>query len=127
MIRVDLPTDREVRALVTELTEAAGKPPSVLFVATRIGLSNITFRRNFPEVTTDLRRSRSDSTASAAEPGTQFDKAKRDNERLRRLNRTLEEQLELACCSIQRLTLENARLQRELAAAAKVTPIRRHT
>ncbi|OMC20553.1 hypothetical protein [Mycobacterium sp. SP-6446] len=120
-----LPTIAEVRTLIAELAESTGKPPAVLAVARRLGLANTTFRRNFPDIADQLRAQRGRPTPSADDAGaaSRFEKLQRDNDKLRRHNQQLDEHLELACAAIQRLTLDNHRLRRELEAATNITRI----
>ena len=54
---VELPAEHEVRAAPREIIDQArqtGHRPNVLAVARRFGLSNTTFRRNFPDVAREL-------------------------------------------------------------------------
>jgi hypothetical protein len=83
-------------------------------------VSNTTFRRNFPDLCAELRASR----RSGADPtaGTEaYDKLRHDNQKLAARNRDLAADLELAITHIQRLTLENDQLTRQLHAARTVT------
>lgn len=122
--RADLPAHDDVLRVVAELTEAAGKPPTVLAVAGRLGLSNTTFRRRFPEVAADLqqRRRRAGRAAADAEV-TRFELLKAENVRLRRNNHELTEHLDLAVAVIQRQALEKQQLLQQLEAATRVTSI----
>lgn len=52
--RANLPTVEDVQLAIKELAEATGKPPTVLALASRFGLANTTFRRNFPDITAGL-------------------------------------------------------------------------
>ena len=121
--RTILPTVDDIRLAIHDLTEATGKPPTVLVLASRLGLSNTTFRRHFPDITADLKQRRSCDPASAADAVSRFDELKRDNAALRRENRQLREHLDLAVANIQRLTLENHRLRQQLEAAANVATV----
>ncbi|AXB45273.1 hypothetical protein [Amycolatopsis albispora] len=121
--RVALPSLDEVRAAIGHLAEAAGKPPTVVALARHLGLANTTFRRNFPDITTDLHPLRSPSSPEGPIGVSQFEQLKRDNDKLRRNNHDLTEHLEIAVANIQRLTLDNDKLQRQLEAAADVTRI----
>jgi hypothetical protein len=121
--RRPLPSRADVRATINALTEEVGRAPSALALATRLGLANTTFRRNFPDVCTDL-------TATPTAPGgtTGADahtSLKTENARLRRDKRDLTEQLELALAAIQRLSVDNDRLQTALHQARSVTPLPR--
>ncbi|MFC7912111.1 hypothetical protein ACWDRX_34925 [Streptomyces nigra] len=52
--RRPLPSLAEVRAICDALAAKTGRTPSVLALATRLGLANTTFRRNFPQVCDEL-------------------------------------------------------------------------
>ncbi|MFJ2377141.1 hypothetical protein ACIOZL_31090 [Streptomyces sp. NPDC087769] len=56
--RRPLPSRADVSAAVDALTAETGRAPSVLALATRLGLANTTFRRNFPTICAELTRSR---------------------------------------------------------------------
>lgn len=121
--RVPLPTDEQIHRALDELTAAdhAGRPPSVLALATHLGLANTTFWRHFPDIartTTEARRRRpAQSTSSAPEPDTN-----RIAE-LRRANRNLTQQLQVAMASVFQLTTENHQLRTELETATSVHPL----
>jgi AraC-like DNA-binding protein len=125
---VQMPAEYEVRAAAREIieqTRETGHRPSVLAVARRFGLSNTTFRRNFPDVARELGEQRRtpptavEGSAAAARENTLRERhaiVLREKENLR-------EHLELAAANIMRLTLENRQLRRELEAVSKVTRI----
>ncbi|ASR39966.1 hypothetical protein BAY61_32305 (plasmid) [Prauserella marina] len=125
---VTLPSDDVVLKAVQEVTDQSrdlGKRPSVLAVARRLGLSNTTFRRSFPDIARQIGDARRNGTAPAA--GAAADERQLSlherNAKLRRSNTELSDHLELAIANIMRLTLENKRLREELEAASKVTRI----
>lgn len=94
---------------------------SVLALARRVGLANTTFRRRFPDITSQIianePEARPPSAGSAA--------ANTDSEaKLRQRSRDLQENLEFAIAAIQRLTLENRSLREQLQEALAVRPIR---
>ncbi|MET8248711.1 hypothetical protein ABZV31_32595 [Streptomyces sp. NPDC005202] len=122
--RAPLPSRAEVDAALTALTAETGRTPSVLALATRLQVANTTFRRNFPNVCAELARPASTPQTSqrAADAYTQV---KVDNDRLRRANRDLTHQLDLALAAIQRLSIDNNRLRTALHQAAAVTPLPR--
>jgi hypothetical protein len=123
--RAALPTDAEVQEAIIALTEETGKP-STLAVATKLGIANTTFRRQFPSITADLGRNRrSDGTLEDDQPSSPFHELKKQNTQLRREIENLKANLELAVANIQRLTLDKHRLQQERDEAARVTPISR--
>jgi hypothetical protein len=96
----------------------------VLALARHLGLANTTFRRRFPDITTELTRQRSPAPADS-DPvvASRFEKIQRENTELRRARRELAEHLELAIANIQRLTLDNHHLRQQLHAATKITHI----
>jgi hypothetical protein len=106
---------------------AQGKRPSVLGLATRLGLTNTTFRRHFPDLAREISTARATPTRPAR---TQRGPSPHDalvarNAKLRRANHTLTGQLRLAAAQIQRLGLDNARLRRELQDSSNITRIDR--
>lgn len=104
---------------------ATGRRPSVLTVARRLGLSNTTFRRHFPDIADEVGEARRTPRTDAAESpaAAEHTRLVARNAKLRRENRLLRDHLDLAVANIQRLTLRAHRLQRELEAAAKVARI----
>ncbi|MFG2989292.1 hypothetical protein ACGFZK_08340 [Streptomyces sp. NPDC048257] len=123
--RRPLPGLADVHAAIDHLTVETGRSPSVLALATRLGLANTTFRRNFPGICTEL--SGTPGTAGGTGGADAYSKVKADNARLRRDNRDLAEQLELAIAAIQRLTIDNDCLRTALQDARAVTPLPRRT
>lgn len=117
--------DRSDAALIDEAIErlgaAAGRTPSVLTLARHLGLANTTFRRRYPDIVDRLRASGPASTAPAIGPL----KVDSDIVRLRQRNRELAEDLTLAVSSIQRLSIDNRSLRRQLDAATAVTHLPR--
>lgn len=122
--RAELPHRDQVQAAIAHLSQATGKPPTVLALAGHLELANTTFRRNFPDIATELSQRRA-HPASPRDPAdaSRFEQLKRDNDKLRRDNHELAEHLELAIANIQRLTLDNHRLRRALETSGKVTRI----
>jgi hypothetical protein len=92
-------------------------------LARHLGLANTTFRRNFPDITTELNPPRSLTSPEGLSGVSQFEQLKRDNDKLRRNNHELAEHLELAVVNIQRLALDNHRLRQALETASKITRI----
>lgn len=121
--RTALPSLDEVRAAITHLAGAAGKPPTVVALARHLGLANTTFRRNFPDITTELNPPRSQTSPEGPTGVSQFEQLKRDNDKLRQNNHELTEHLELAVANIQRLALDNHRLRQALERTSKITRI----
>lgn len=122
--RTVLPSHDDVQLAIKRLTETTGKPPTVLALARHLGLANTTFRRHFPDITTELTQQRSPAPADS-DPiaASRFEKIQRENTELRRARRELAEHLELAIANIQRLTLDNHHLRQQLHAATKITHI----
>lgn len=120
--RSDLPAVADVRLAIKDLAGETGRPPTALAVARRLGLPNTTFRRNYPDITAELRlRSASTASGPLRDPAARFDQIRGENEKLRRANRELSEHLELAIAHIQRLTVDNHRLLQQLELASNVT------
>jgi hypothetical protein len=126
----DIPAEASVRrALDQYLTECHdnGKRPSVVSLATRLGMSNTTFRRHFPQQAKEISEARSSPQppgGAQTRPGPCEVLAAR-NARLRRANHTLTGNLRLAAAQIQRLGMENARLREALEASSNITRIGR--
>ncbi|MER7466718.1 hypothetical protein [Streptomyces sp. NPDC097981] len=92
--RHPLPSRTDVHAAIDSLTSETGRRPSVLALATRLGLANTTFRRNYPDICDELAAiARTPSGTTAADA---YSTVQANNARLRRDNRDLAEQLELA-------------------------------
>ena len=121
--RRQLPSDTDVRTAIEALTAETGQRPSVLALATRLGLANTTFRRNFPGICTELATAQ--DTPDATNSPNAYARCLADSARLRRDNRNLTEQLELAIAAIQRLSTDNDRLRTALHDAHSVAPLPR--
>ncbi|MGK5738902.1 hypothetical protein [Micromonospora sp. URMC 103] len=124
--KIDRPTTPQVHQALAELAaETAGPPPSVVALARRLGLSNTTFWRYYPDIARDVAAARRAALASAphhSEPR-QRDQLQAQTAELRRAIQQLTEQLNLAIANIQRLSIENDQLRRQLEAASKVARI----
>lgn len=121
--RPPLPSRDDVRTAIHTLTEENGRTPSVLALAARLGLANTTFRRNFPDICTDL--AGTTRRQGSGPPADAYTALKTDNAQLRRDKRALAEQLELAIAAIQRLSIDNDRLRAALHDARAVTALLR--
>lgn len=125
--RVTLPTDQAVAdALhaVLEVAAADGARPTVVELARRVGLSNSTFWRHYPDIANQLRDAARRPTSRPA--GTETSSSQRAQQRAATLNRDneqLREHLELAAATIARLTLDNHQLRQALESAQAVTGI----
>lgn len=126
----DIPAEHSVdRALERYLAECRrnGRRPSVLALAATLGMSNTTFRRHFPaqaRKVSELRREPEPGARAAADAGpSPYEQLTARNARLRRANRALTQNLNLAAAQVQRLSLDNARLRGELQNRASVTHI----
>ncbi|MGH3966294.1 MAG: hypothetical protein ACRDZO_27295 [Egibacteraceae bacterium] len=119
--QTDLPSTDNVHTAIKHLSEATGKPPTVLALARHLGLANTTFRRHFPDIAAQLHHQRTQPEPSA-EPDdvSRFEQLKRQNNELLRDKHELAEHLDLALANIQRLSLENHQLRQHLEALAKV-------
>ncbi|MCX4681271.1 hypothetical protein OG413_39430 [Streptomyces sp. NBC_01433] len=122
--RRPMPSRTDVLAAIDILTAETGRRPSVPALAARPDLANTTFRRNYPGICAELSaipRAPGDMTAADAHA-----KVKTDNAQLRRDNRDLAHQLDLAVAAIQRLSIDNDLLQAALHDARAVTALPRH-
>ncbi|MEV5200507.1 hypothetical protein [Streptomyces sp. NPDC053720] len=91
-------------------------------LATRLGLANTTFRRNFPDVYVELSIAPPTGSAVGADA---YSRLKTDNARLQRDKRDLAEQLVVAIAAIQRLSVDNETLRDALHTARAVTTLPR--
>lgn len=125
--RDPLPHADSVRDALLQLSaHPEGRRVSVLTLARHLGIPNTTLRRVYPEICAEIATTR---TAPARQPNdTAYAQLQRDNAELRRTNRELSENLELAIANIQRLTIDNRRLTLALESASAVTRLaqRRH-
>lgn len=124
----DIPAEARVQRILEEyLSECddSGKRPSVLALATRLGMSNTTFRRHFPQQTKEISAARSslEPSAAAETRPSRYEILVARNARLRRANQTLTGSLRLAAAQIQRLGIENARLREALETSSNVSRI----
>lgn len=93
--------------------DTTGRHPSVLALATRLGLANTTFRRYFPDIVHELGATPAPPSDQARD-STRYAQLKQDNAALRRDNQDLAEHLDLTIAHIQRLTLEANQLRQQL-------------
>ncbi|MFJ6986534.1 MULTISPECIES: hypothetical protein [unclassified Streptomyces] len=123
--RTDLPSPTHVAQVLDELLNtcrSTGRQPSVLDLARRFGLSNTTFRRNYPDAVSKITAARSPQNQPAASAGPSPNgRLAARNAKLRRSNRELTATLKLAIAQIHRLSTENHRLRAELEAVTGVT------
>jgi AcrR family transcriptional regulator len=126
--RVDLPDQSLVRQAMAEVIAQArdeGKRPTVLALARRLGISNPTLWRHFPDIARELVDMARVAEPQAAEPAgpSRYQRLREDHASLKRKNAQLRHDLELAKASIQRLALDNQQLRQQLEGAAKVISI----
>lgn len=127
---VDIPAEAIARRVMDQYTTEChdnGTRPSVLALAAKLGLSNTTFRRHFPDLAEALSalRSRLGSPDAAQTRPSPYEILAARNAKLRRANRTLTENLRFAAAQIQRLALDNTRLHDALEASSNITRIDR--
>ncbi|MFI7503365.1 hypothetical protein ACIBVL_33830 [Streptomyces sp. NPDC049687] len=123
-----IPTETRARQVTDQYLNDChtnGKRPSVLALATRLGLSNTTFRRHFPQLAKEITALRSHPSSPAGHEArpSPYDVLIARNAKLRRTNRALTENLHYAAAHIQRLALDNARLRQALEASHNITRI----
>jgi hypothetical protein len=126
----DIPAEGRVRRVLDQyLTECHdnGKRPSVLALAAKLGMTNTTFRRHFPEQAKEISEARfhPEPRAEAQKRPSPYEALAARNAKLRRANRILTGNLRLAAAQIQRLGMENARLREALEASSNITHIGR--
>ncbi|MGW7200261.1 hypothetical protein [Streptomyces chryseus] len=123
-----IPTETRARQVTDQYLNdchTEGKRPSVLALATRLGLSNTTFRRHFPQLAKHISTRRSQPPSRPGDEAQQspYDVLIARNAKLRRTNRTLTANLHYAAAHIQRLALDNAHLREALEASHNITRI----
>ena len=128
--RVQLPSEGQVRQALAGLAAQPGAgQPTVLALARSLSLANGTFWRHFPEIArevADQRRTAArlgHTTSARQQPGDNNPPS--ELARLRRTNRELSDQIEVAIAHLQRLTLENHTLREELEDSRKITRLPR--
>lgn len=126
----DVPTEARVRRVMDQYTAECtdnGTRPSVLALAAKLGLSNTTFRRHFPDLAKEMStlRSNPEPTTAAEKHPSPYEILAARNAKLRRTNRSLTENLRFAAAQIQHLAVDNARLREALEDSTKVTRIDR--
>jgi hypothetical protein len=122
--KLDLPVRGQVLQVLADLASASGRPPSVVALARRLGLTNATFWRHYPDIAREVAAQRRASPSQSSDPDTYSrpgDDLRAQIAQLREANQALTEQLDLAIASIQRLSIENHQLRQDLEAAAAVT------
>ncbi|WP_125801017.1 hypothetical protein [Amycolatopsis sp. WAC 01416] len=72
-------------AAIDRYRDEAGRSPSTLAVATRLGLANTTFRRNFPDIVAEFAVAKT-TAADSAVAADAFTALRKDNARLRLAN-----------------------------------------
>ncbi|WP_405884406.1 hypothetical protein OG747_41025 [Streptomyces sp. NBC_01384] len=126
----DVPADARARRVMDRYMAECqdnGTRPSVLTLATKLGLSNTTFRRHFPDLANEIStiRSSPSSPAGNEDRPSPYDVLVARNAKLRRANLSLAESLRFAAAQIQRLAVDNSRLREALEASSNVTRIDR--
>lgn len=118
--------DALVRKRLAETLTAchdSNRRPSVLAFARSLGMSNTTFRRQYPDLVQEISARRTTTAPEAQAPSAQDSLVAR-NAKLRRRNRELTAALALAAAQIQYVTLENTRFREALEAQQSVTRLR---
>lgn len=119
-----IPTEDKVRATLTTLEAQGSAPVSVVALARELGLANATFWRHFPDVAQDVAEARRLARAGhLSGPQAEAPKVAEEVARLRRGLAESKAFLEIAVANIQRLSIENHELRRELELARGVTVI----
>ena len=121
--RVTLPSEATILAAVLELTQESAKGPTVSSVAAKVGLTNPTFWRHFPEIARDIVSERRHK--GGTKEATNDDLRTRKDAPARAETAALRSQLEIAVAHIQRLSIENAELRIALNEASKIYPLSR--
>lgn len=120
--RVLVPAEATVQAAISDIRgEAAqrGRKPTVTALASRVGLTNATFWRHFPDLARELVDTARAQSMTPPQP--ESTRPRDDRAALARENRRLADHLDLAVANIARLTHENHQLRQAVEAAANVT------
>jgi len=123
--RTSLPSQQQVLAAQTALlAECAelGTRPTVIALARRLGLTNPTFWRHFPQNGEQVAAAGRQRPGKDQAPG-RLQTLEQANSGLRRGNHELATALRLAEAVIQRLAVENHQLREQLESARRVTNI----
>ncbi|WP_336649136.1 hypothetical protein [Microbacterium sp. MMO-10] len=124
--RIELPTRQQVEATVRELS-ATGSAPLLTAkeLARHLGLTNGTFWRHFPDIAQSVADNRRRLLRGETKPTQPPTQQKVVPERQLRLQiEELKLQVSVAAAQIQRLTLENEALRRQLEAENTIIRIR---
>lgn len=124
---VPLPTETEITAVIEALKrEDPSRPPAVVAVAARLGLSNATFWRRFPQLAQTLADTRRDALRDRARAPERAlaELPVAELARLRNDKARLESEVRTAAAEVQRLTLENEALRAQLQHARGLIPLR---
>lgn len=123
------PAEQQVRHALEKMLRDSGESgtrPSVLALARRHGMSNTAFRRRYPGIVAEVTAAWSAAPAQENPSGpSAFDRLMARSSRLKRDNRELRAQRNLAAAHIQRLAVDNARLRMALEDSASVTRLPR--
>lgn len=128
--RVPLPSEADIATAVDELSkDDSDHPPAVLAVAKRLGLSNATFWRHFPQIAQTLADTRKDALRARTRSSdrTIADVPTTELVRLRNDKARLEEEMRAAAAEVQRLTLENHELRTQLEQSNGLLPFNTRT
>jgi AcrR family transcriptional regulator len=102
---------------------ASGRRPTVSELARRLGLTNTTFWRHFPDIAAQIA---AQGRASTSTPTTPIDSPQDRQHALAQENQDLRANLALAIAHIQRLTIENEQLRIAVEDHAQVVRLPRH-
>lgn len=124
--RIELPGREQVEATVRALSDStSGSALTVSALAQHLNLTNSTFWRYFPDIAQSVADKRRLSLRGEAKPSPTPATRKDCPERhLRQQIDALKSQLSIAAAQVQRLTLENAALRRQLEAENTIVRIR---
>ncbi|MER7673574.1 hypothetical protein ABTY61_34640 [Kitasatospora sp. NPDC096128] len=127
----NVPAEAHVRRVldlyINECHDNGTRPGVLAPLAAEFDLSNTTFRRHFPDLAKEISTARTnpEPRADAVKRSSPYEVLPARNAKLRRANRSLPENLQLAAAQIQRLAMDNARLRETLEASSNVTRIDR--
>jgi AcrR family transcriptional regulator len=130
-MRLQLPTEAQVRAAAAELLETVGGGrPTATALATRVGISRPALYRHYRPLVDELLEAAAEQAAAGKRPARSTTTCGHEDDlaRLRRTNEELRRHVQIYEEVIRQLTVDNHSLKQQLASRAGVTDLvaRRH-
>lgn len=125
--RVELPSEDDVHRTLAKLRSDSSRPVTAHALATRLGMTNSTFWRWFPQIAQSVADERRQTLRTYKSQPTPPPRGTGDEAKLRSEIGTLRDQLQLAVATIQRLSLELHDLRASTAREHGIIPLRPDT